>query len=191
MFPWEVISRVPLASGHLVEDMKLGLDLAEMGKAPFFFPFVKVTSEFPTSAKGTESQRQRWVQGHLAIITKVPRLLALGVMRGNVSLIVLALDLLVPPLSLFALLIIATMALALADALFGGRSSALLIAGVNLAAFILCILLAWVKFGRHVLSSRDALSLVFFAVRKLGFYGRMLSANRASKWIRTDRTKTK
>ena len=79
MFPWNAINSVPLASSHLVEDLKLGLDLAKAGQAPYFFPFVKVTSVFPTSAKGTESQRQRWVQGHLATIGKfVPRLLTVG-----------------------------------------------------------------------------------------------------------------
>ena len=191
MFPWDVISRVPLASGHLVEDMKLGLDLAEVGKAPYFFPFVRVTSEFPTSAKGTESQRQRWVQGHLAIIARVPRLLVLGLVRGDVDLVVLALDLLVQPLSLLGLLIDATTALAAAAALFGGPSSALIIAVGNLAGFALCALLAWFKFGRHVISSRGALSLIFFAFGKFGFYFRMLTGSRASKWIRTDRTKLK
>jgi hypothetical protein len=57
---------------------------------------VRVTSTFPTSAKETE--RQRWVQGHLATIGKsVPRLLAVGLMRGDLNVLVLALDLLVPP----------------------------------------------------------------------------------------------
>ena len=37
MFPWNAINSVPLASSHLVEDLKLGLDLAKTGQARIFF----------------------------------------------------------------------------------------------------------------------------------------------------------
>jgi cellulose synthase/poly-beta-1,6-N-acetylglucosamine synthase-like glycosyltransferase len=189
MFPWRTISSAPLASGHLVEDLKLGLDLAKTGQAPYFFPFVKVTSVFPTSAKGTESQRQRWVQGHLATIGKfVPRLLAVGLMRGDVKLLALALDLLVPPLSLLALLIVGTMVLTSFVALLGGSWLPALIAGGNLVGFILCVLLAWFKFGRQVLPAREALSFGSFALKKIRLYGRMVTGGTASQWIRTDRS---
>ncbi|MEH2628554.1 cellulose synthase/poly-beta-1,6-N-acetylglucosamine synthase-like glycosyltransferase [Bradyrhizobium sp. AZCC 1719] len=189
MFPWNAISSVPLASGHLVEDLKLGLDLSETGKAPYFFPFVKVTSTFPTSAKGTESQRQRWVQGHLATIGRfVPRLLTVGLMRGDINVLVLALDLLVPPLSLLALLMVATMVLTSSVTLLGGPWLPTLIAGGNLLGFILCVVLAWFKFGRQVFPAHELLSFGSFALKKIGFYGRMLIGGTASQWIRTDRS---
>lgn len=189
MFPWNAINSVPLASGHLVEDLKLGLDLAEAGKAPYFFPFVRVTSTFPTSAKGTESQRQRWVQGHLGTIGRfVPRLLAVGLMRGDINVLVLALDLLVPPLSLLALLIAGTAVLTLSAALLGGAWLPALIACGNLAGFILCILLAWSKFGRQVFPVHAASSFGAFALNKIKFYSRMLVGGTAAQWIRTDRT---
>ncbi|KRQ94751.1 hypothetical protein CQ12_04280 [Bradyrhizobium jicamae] len=189
MFPWNAINSVPLASGHLVEDLKLGLDLAEAGRAPHFFPFVKVTSVFPTSAKGTESQRQRWVQGHLATIGKfVPRLLCVGLMRGDKHILALALDLLVPPLSLLALLIIGTTVLTSSAALLGGAWLPVLIALGNFAGFLLCVLLAWLKFGRQVFPAHEALSFGTFALKKIRFYGRMLVGGSASQWIRTDRS---
>jgi cellulose synthase/poly-beta-1,6-N-acetylglucosamine synthase-like glycosyltransferase len=189
MFPWNAISSVPLASGHLVEDLKLGVHSAEAGKAPYFFPFVKVTSVFPTTAKATESQRQRWVQGHLASIGKfVPRLFAVGLIRGDINILALALDLLVPPLSLLALLIGGTMVLTSSVALLGGPWLPAVIAGGNLAGFILCVLLAWFKFGRQVFPAREALSFGGFALRKIRFYGRMLVGGAASHWIRTDRS---
>ena len=189
MFPWNAISSVPLASGHLVEDLKLGLDLAKAGQAPYFFPFVKVTSVFPTSAKGTESQRQRWVQGHLATIGKfVPRLLTAGLMRGDLNVVVLALDLLVPPLSLLALLIVGTMALTSLVALLGGPWLPSLIAGGNLVGFALSVLVAWLKFGREAFPAHEALSLGSFALKKIRLYSRMLRGRTASQWIRTDRS---
>ncbi|WP_065754238.1 glycosyltransferase family 2 protein [Bradyrhizobium paxllaeri] len=189
MFPWNAINSVPLASGHLVEDLKLGLDLAQAGKAPYFFPFVKVTSTFPTSAKGTESQRQRWVQGHLAMIGRfVPQLLAAGLKRGDANVLVLALDLLVPPLSLLVLMIVGMVGLTSLVTLLGGPWLPTLIAGGNLAGFILCALLAWFKFGREVFPAHEVLSFGSFAFRKIGFYSRMLLGGTASHWIRTDRS---
>lgn len=189
MFPWSAINAAPLASGHLVEDLKLGLDLATVGRAPYFFPFVKVTSVFPTSSKGTESQRQRWVQGHLATIGKfVPRLLATGMRRRDVNVVVLALDLLVPPLSLLALLIVGTTALTVSVALFGGPWLPSLIAAGNLVGFSSSILLAWSKFGRQVFPARELLSVGPFALRKIRLYRRMLTGGTASQWIRTDRS---
>ena len=53
-FPWEVISQAELASGHVVEDLKLGLDLARIGYPPLFHPLVTVTSYFPSSVEGTQ-----------------------------------------------------------------------------------------------------------------------------------------
>jgi cellulose synthase/poly-beta-1,6-N-acetylglucosamine synthase-like glycosyltransferase len=189
MFPWNAINSVPLASSHLVEDLKLGLDLAKTGQAPHFFPFVKVTSVFPTSAKGTESQRQRWVQGHLATIGKfVPRLLVTGLMRRDVNVLALALDLLVPPLSLLALLIIGTMVLTSSVALLGGPWLPTVIAGGNLVGFFLCVVLAWFRFGRQVFPAHEALSFGSFALKKIRLYGRMLIGGTASQWIRTDRS---
>ncbi len=189
MFPWNAISSIPLASGHLAEDLNLGLHLAETGQAPYFFPFVSVTSTFPTSAKATESQRQRWVQGHLATIGKfVPRLFSLGLMRGDIHILVLALDLLVPPLSLLALFIVGTMVLTSSVALLGGSWLPALIAGGNFIGFFLCVAVAWSKFGRETFPAHEALSFGSFALKKLQFYGRMLIDGTSSQWIRTDRS---
>ena len=119
IFPWDVIRSAPLASGHLVEDLKLGLDLAAIGNAPHFFPPVKVTSDFPVTAKGSDTQRQRWVQGHLGmILTAVPRLLFEAIAHRNFDLLALTLDLLIPPLSLLGVLAFGTFILTSLTAAF-------------------------------------------------------------------------
>jgi len=124
IFPWHLVRAAPLAHGHLVEDLKLGLDLAAAGKAPYFYPLVQVTSEFPVTAKGTDSQRHRWVQGHIEMILKAaPRLLLQSIARRNFDLLALTLDCLIPPLSLLGLLIIA-MLVATSIAAFFGLSAA-------------------------------------------------------------------
>ena len=190
IFPWDVIRSAPLASGHLVEDLKLGLDLAAVGKAPRFFPSVRVTSDFPVTAKGTDSQRQRWVQGHLGMILKsVPRLLFQAISTRNLDLLVLTLDVLVPPLSLLGLLIFGTFLTAALAPVFGASLAALVIAFINLLMFMLAILLAWLKFGRHILPVHGVLSLGPQILKKFRIYGQMLLGRTAGAWIRTDRGK--
>ena len=67
-FPWHMVAGGRLASGHLVEDLKLGLELAQAGSAPLFCPDALVSSVFPASAAGVASQRRRWEHGHLSVL---------------------------------------------------------------------------------------------------------------------------
>lgn len=192
IFPWDVIRSAPLASGHLVEDLKLGLDLAEVGKAPQFFPFVKITSDFPVTAKGTDSQRQRWVQGHIGMILKsVPLLLFKAVTHRNRDLLVLTLDLLVPPLSLLGLMIIGALFFSAVAAAAGLPFTALIVSLANLGVFAATILLSWRKFGREVLPVGVLSSIGPSILGKLRLYGRMLMGRTTAQWVRTDRGKTK
>ncbi|WP_213773857.1 glycosyltransferase family 2 protein [Bradyrhizobium sp. dw_78] len=192
MFPWGVIKAAPLASGSLVEDLRLGLDLAAAGKPPYFFPFVAVTSHFPTTVSGTESQRQRWVQGHLGMILRsVPRLLLLALVRRNPALLVLVLDLLVPPLSLLGLLTMGMFAVTSFAVLLGMPMLPMVLASLNLAAFTLAVLLAWLKFGRTILPARIGRSLGASILQKFGIYGLLLRGRTAAQWVRTDRAKLK
>jgi cellulose synthase/poly-beta-1,6-N-acetylglucosamine synthase-like glycosyltransferase len=190
IFPWELINTAPLASGHLVEDLKLGLDLAAAGHAPHFFPSMICTSEFPVSVKGTDSQRQRWVGGHIGMIVQtLPRYLRLAIAGLNFDLLVLALDLSVPPLSLLGILVAGMFVLASLAWVLGFSGAALMIATGNLLAFTLAIWLAWRKFGRDILPARRLLSIGSLIVQKLKLYGCLLSGKVASDWIRTDRRK--
>src|SRR5579871_1532823 len=102
-FPWKVIRSVDVASGLLVEDLKLGLDLALAGYPPEFCPSATLMSEFPSSSQGIQSQRLRWERGHLGMILLfAPRLILISIMRGNTALLAQSLDAAVPPVILLA-----------------------------------------------------------------------------------------
>ncbi len=49
VFPWTLLSSLRLASGNIVEDMKMGLDCARAGFPPLFCPEAMVLSHFPAS----------------------------------------------------------------------------------------------------------------------------------------------
>ncbi len=54
-FPWHVIRATDLATGAIVEDLKLGLDLAAAGHPPLFCPSARVTRQFAISAQGADT----------------------------------------------------------------------------------------------------------------------------------------
>ena len=186
-FPWPLIREARLASSHLVEDMQLGLDLAEIGSAPLFCPDALVTSTFPVDADGTRSQRTRWEHGHLSVIAAVaPRLLARALARRDGLLAAMVLDLIVPPL---AALVLLTFALALLEAvwwLLGGSAWPLVLSAAGLALLAVAVALAWSREGRAIVSLPELLGLPLYVACKIPLYLRLLT-RRQAEWVRTKR----
>ncbi|MBD2022170.1 glycosyltransferase, partial [Leptolyngbya sp. FACHB-36] len=58
--PWSVVQRLSLASGNLVEDMQLALDLAIVGHPAAFCASARVTGALPGQNHAAKSQRTRW-----------------------------------------------------------------------------------------------------------------------------------
>jgi glycosyltransferase involved in cell wall biosynthesis len=189
-FPWQVIRSVDLASGWIVEDLKLGLDLAAQGHAPLFCPSALVVSHFASSPRGAKIQRRRWEHGHIVtIIKKAPNLLRLAVTYRNFDLLSLTLDLLVPPLSLLTILIVLMFVITGIAKLLGFGSIAFAISAVCLGLFVVSIGLAWRNYGRDVLPSRSLISIPGYVLAKLGLYRQVIFGKMTADWIGTDRGK--
>src|SRR4051812_32198806 len=102
-FPWTVLRSANLGTGNIVEDMKLGADLALAGYPPRLCPAARLTGAAAPDRQAAIKQRTRWEHGHMqTLVTQVPRLLVGGLMRMRPRLWGLGLELLVPPLSLLA-----------------------------------------------------------------------------------------
>jgi len=187
-FPWDAICTVELASPEIAEDQKLGPDLTVAGHPPLFCQDAIVTSQFPTSVEGAKTQRQRWEHGHLGLIVSlVPRLVGQAITRRHAGLFGLALDLAIPPLALLGLLLAGALLTTGIAWLAGLSSLPLIISASTIILFILAVFLCWVTHGRDLLPPTALLSVVPYALGKLGLYGRFLVRRRASRWIRTDR----
>jgi cellulose synthase/poly-beta-1,6-N-acetylglucosamine synthase-like glycosyltransferase len=187
-FPWGAISLAKLASGQIVEDLSLGLDLAVAGRAPLFCPAARVTSQFPVSARAADLQRQRWEQGHIDMIaTRALRLIGLAIKRRDLDLLALALDLTVPPLVLLGLLTVGMLVLAGLATWLIGSHAAFVIAAASFSALVVACLLSWVTFARDISPLRAIAAIVPYMLQKLRLYWRLLSGARMSQWIRTDR----
>lgn len=186
-FPWTLLRDADLASGHIVEDMKLGLDLARLGHPPLFCPAVLVTSEFPVDPEARRVQRTRWEHGHLGlIVAEAPRLLGRALWRGDPRLFAMVLDLAVPPLAMLALLVVTMLAAAGLAAASGLSPVPLYIAGGELILLTVTVLLAWRVWGRRILSLRELAFIPLYAAGKLPMYLTFWS-KRQTEWVRTRR----
>lgn len=187
-FPWALIEGARLASGSLVEDMQLGLELARAGHAPVFCEQALVTSRFPDSAQASASQRARWEHGHLSLIgQQLPPLLVAAWRQRDPRLMAMALDLSVPPLALLVMLVTG---LWLACALLAAASGGMVLwlsASLVLGLLALAVLAAWAGWGRSLLSPWDLLGLPWYVLSKLSLYRRFWSSRRQKDWVRTDR----
>jgi cellulose synthase/poly-beta-1,6-N-acetylglucosamine synthase-like glycosyltransferase len=189
-FQWETIRSVDLASGEIVEDLKLGLDLARMGHPPLFCPSAVVMSKFPLSIEGAKGQRKRWEQGHISMIaTTVPRSIYESLTHGNFRLLTLALDAAIPPLTLLGMSLALMVIISGCGVLLGLSSSALAISLLSLSAYFIAVLLCWLKFGRDILPLSSIGLVISYVASKLPLYRQILSRGGSSRWIRTDRGK--
>jgi cellulose synthase/poly-beta-1,6-N-acetylglucosamine synthase-like glycosyltransferase len=189
-FPWEVIARAHLATGALVEDLKLGLELAARGHPPVFCPGAVVTSEFPATSEGSRSQQLRWERGHLGLImAEIPWFLVKAVPSVDLKLLVLALDAAVPPLSLLSLLVLFFLGLGLGAWLMGMGATALVVSLLAFAGLTLATMGCWLKAGRDLLPLRSVYLIGANALTKVPFYCRIMIQRNGRAWIRTDRRK--
>jgi cellulose synthase/poly-beta-1,6-N-acetylglucosamine synthase-like glycosyltransferase len=186
-FPWLVIRQAPLASGNIVEDMQLGLDLAIAGSPPVFCRDAKVTGILPQQQEAAKGQRTRWEHGHLqTLLTQVPRLLKASLEQRRFDLLALALDLSVPPLSLLVIIWAGITGVALLAGIWGAIWIPLILLAIAGIMILVSIVGAWAKFGRGEISALTLLAVPFYILWKIPLYLAFL-VQRQTKWIRTDR----
>lgn len=182
-FMWNDIVSSNLASGHIVEDMKLGVDMARLNKAPLFLEDALVTSVFPPSQEATNTQRARWEHGHLSVIlTESPSLLIEAIKTKNIQILGMTLDLIVPPLAMLTMmnviLFVICYHLSIQPALF--------VVFLSLIALTISIVLAWYKFGRDIISFNQLCYAPLYAITKLPLYIKFF-LNRQVEWVRSKR----
>ena len=183
-FPWRLLRDAPLATGHIVEDMRLGIDLAIAGHPPVFEPAAEIGGELPAGRGAARTQRTRWEHGHLGtLVSQVPRLFVAAVRQRRFDLAGLALELGVPPLSVLGLLWVAVVVAALTVADSWLPAELLLAGGVMAGA---AGLLASARFGRAVLPPAALLAVPRYVIGKVPLYLAFLFRPQRA-WVRTPR----
>ncbi len=190
-FPWSVIRQISVASGNIVEDMQLGVDLAIAGTPPLFCQEALVTGILPQQQQAATQQRTRWEHGHLQTIrTQVPRLLEASLRQKRLDLLVMALDLCVPPLSLLVMLWFTVLIIGAIAAISGLSWQPAILAALDGVLQITTIITAWAKFGRDTISLATLLSVPAYILWKIPLYFTFIFKPQ-KEWVRTERDSIK
>ena len=185
-FPWPLFAQARLATGSIVEDLALGIEMTRAGHPPRGIDAASVRSA-PAALGDALEQRTRWEHGFLETLrTCALPVLADGVRRGSAPEALLGLHLLVPPLALL-LTIVAALVAVLAGLALAGASPipAIVLAGMLAAALIL-VLAAWMAGGRPYLRGAALLSAPLYVLWKLPIYLGFLRKPE-TRWTRTPR----
>jgi cellulose synthase/poly-beta-1,6-N-acetylglucosamine synthase-like glycosyltransferase len=186
-FPWSALANAKLASGNIVEDMQLALDLAIAGQAPVFCQEARVTGRLPQQENAAKQQRTRWEHGQLQTqLTQVPRLLKAFFQQKRFGLLALALDMCIPPLSLLVMMWAGVMAGALVAGALGASWIPAIILAIEGFLVLASIVGAWAKFGRADLPAQALLAVPFYILWKIPLYVAFL-VRPQTEWIRTKR----
>ncbi|MET0210655.1 MAG: glycosyltransferase family 2 protein, partial [Burkholderiaceae bacterium] len=186
-FPWAVAVQAPLASGHLAEDMQLGVRLAQLGAPPLLCEDARVTSVFAKSGEGEASQRTRWEHGHLAMLVgEGPKLLWQSMRPGRGAQLLQVMDMLVPPLALLAMLLTAWTLLQAVLALIFGWIAPLLVSVLSMGMLAAAIIVAQQEWADDILSLGELLRAPFIILSKIPIYLRFI-VKRQVDWVRTKR----
>ena len=186
-FPWQVINNTNLASGNIVEDMKLGIDLAIAGYPPQFCQFAQVTGCLPKKQEATTTQRTRWEHGHLhTALTYVPLLLKESIKQRKLDLLIIALDLAIPPLSLFVFLWLGFSLVSLLTMVFTSIQTPFILSVISGLMIMGAILIAWTKFGIEDLPLLTLIKVPLYILWKIPLYLKFL-LKKENQWIRTGR----
>jgi cellulose synthase/poly-beta-1,6-N-acetylglucosamine synthase-like glycosyltransferase len=184
--PWLVFGSAELATADIVEDLKMGVELAEAGHAPMLVEGATIWSE-PETERNTLSQRRRWEGGFLQnALRNGPRMLAASLRRADLRGLWSAINLVVPPLALLVLLDLA--ALAVGALLVGSTTAAswplLLMAG-SLALACGGLLLAWLAGGSRFVTLGGLARVPLYLAWKLPLYLGLARSGAPKHWLRT------
>lgn len=184
-FPWSTFESAPLISSSLVEDLQLGLDLFLAGERVIFDEAALITS--PASDRNaTMVQRTRWEHGHLSTAASyVPRL-GLAFLRGRLRALPLAMDLMIPPLSLLVVIAAASLAMLGVIGWSTGDPAPFLVTSAAGLLAASALFLAWFRWGRDLLPWADLRRMPQYLAWKMPVYGRFFTRRQRS-WVRTAR----
>ena len=186
-FPWHVMQNANLASGNIVEDMRLACDLSVEGYFTAFCPSAKLTAALPGQHRAAKSQRTRWEHGHvMTLLTQVPRLFGLALVYRSPKLAGLAMELSIPPLSMmFLLWMLLQFTTVIAFNLTGMVAPLMIASASGLLTMMLLTITFWRNRPPHVGWSA-LLAIPWYVVSKLPIYLK-LTVQPQQSWIRTDR----
>jgi cellulose synthase/poly-beta-1,6-N-acetylglucosamine synthase-like glycosyltransferase len=179
-----------LATGNIVEDLKLGQDLAAAGHLPKLVEAATVWSEAETEAN-TLSQRRRWEGGFLQNAVRTgPALILTSLRKRDAGGLWAAVSLMIPPFALLLMLDIA--ALGVVSMLAAVAHASWLPASFLALSIVLAgtgMGLAWGAGGSRFVGLGDLARAPLYLAWKLPVYLGFARHGAPKNWQRTDRNR--
>ena len=188
-FPWSIFEQADLATADIVEDLKLGHDLARTGHPPLFVEDATVWSSAETEA-ATLSQRSRWEGGFLRhALRSGPPMLLRSLASGDIRGLWAAINVMIPPFALLILLDFAVLVLAaLAAWLTGARLWPVALLGISILLAAIGLSAAWLSGGSRFIRLSALVRAPFYLAWKLPMYLRFAREGGPREWTRTSRS---
>jgi cellulose synthase/poly-beta-1,6-N-acetylglucosamine synthase-like glycosyltransferase len=188
-FPWSIFEQADLATADIVEDLKLGHDLARTGHPPLFVEDATVWSSAETEA-ATLSQRSRWEGGSLRHARRLgPRMLLKSLVSGDIRGLWAAINVLIPPFALLLLLDFALLFLGAVVAwVTGAEPWPVVVLGVSIVLAAVALSAAWLSGGSRFIRLRSLIHAPFYLAWKLPMYLRFARHGGPREWTRTSRS---
>jgi cellulose synthase/poly-beta-1,6-N-acetylglucosamine synthase-like glycosyltransferase len=189
--PWPIFAQSELATANIVEDLKLGQELAEAGHAPTFVEDATVWSNAETEGN-TLSQRGRWEGGFLQnALQSGPAMLGRSLVKGDRRGLWMAINVVIPPFALLILLDLGALLLGAAFAqLIGARPWPLFLLGIPLLLAAFALGLAWRAGGSRFVSLSGLVRAPLYLAWKLPMYLNFVLRGAPREWTRTGREKS-
>lgn len=183
-FSADVLRQFGWESFSLTEDVEYHVKLVTAGLRVAYVPTAIIWSAMPTSLKQSQSQQMRWERGRLELVRRhVPRLLWSTLRTGNTALFDAAMEILLPPLSVIAGLVVGCCAVA-----FLLSSSLGIKLGLGLLAALLFYVLVGLRLARLPFAAyRSLLFAPAYILWKLWVYIVALIPASHRPWVRTER----
>jgi hypothetical protein len=178
--PWSACAAVSPPEDELAEDAVWGWRLADQGHPPLFSEQTLCEGRLASGEDASQIQRARWERGTLLGAWRVlPAVLLRSLVRGRLSVSVLALDGLVPPLSILAFCCSLW-------ALCGGLVGVSLTLSLGpLSLLAVAVFISWLRVGRDLIAAHELIGLLAHALIRIArFPSTILSGN---EWRRTPR----
>lgn len=187
-FTKALLAEVPHDAFSVVEDVEYGLRLAQAGHRVHYVGEARVLGEMPATERASRSQRARWEEGRRALARRHSiELLKQAAQRRSLVLLDLALDLLVPPLSVLALAMAAGLGISWGGWLAGlGTSTAAAAWAAAAAGLAVYVARGWLAAGLGWRGLLDLARVPGYVLWKLAVRARR-DPSRHGVWVRTQR----
>ncbi|CAM2005195.1 glycosyltransferase family 2 protein [Acanthopleuribacter pedis] len=175
----QVLTEVPYLAHSIVEDLEYHLRLLDAGFRVRFIDDAWVKAQMPITAKQAESQRVRWERGRMQMIKAHAGRLLGKAFRGNLTAFEAFIDVVMPPVSAIAMLLIIAFVI--------GPMSVRFAALGCLSLLVIHYGLGSLKYGSISGLIRIAFYLPWYIVWKTWIVVSSLVKQRTLGWVRTKR----